>query len=130
MSCEHEFSESENERIQALVKSLRCFTLPVTLFALLQFAASMGLSTFRGGSWSPMVFSISLLIGVAAFILARVARAAATDLQLIVDTEGSDISHLMAALDRVRKSVFLCLPGAVAVVLALFARLATTVGNF
>lgn len=125
----HEFSHEENKQVQALATSLRRFMVPLTVFSLLQFAMAGWVHMLHRPDWGPVLYLVSGFVGLVALALGALARRAATDFQLIVDTEGADIEHLMAALARIRKSVLLCLPLAVLLAMLLFGQLLYTVGS-
>ncbi len=123
----YEFTDSENREVQALADGLRRFSLPLSVFAATQLGAAGWLQSLNQPQWTPLFTLVAVLCSAVSVIIVVLARRAADDFQRIVDTEGSDIDHLMTAFARITRSVYLCLPVAALTFLGLFAQLFKTV---
>lgn len=103
----YEFTESENEKITALVGNLRQFLLPLGIFAFLELAAAAMIYSSYRPEWGGAFYPFSALLGVVCVSFCTLIWQASEKFQLIVDTEGADIQHLMKALEKVKKSFML-----------------------
>lgn len=124
-AAQYEFDTGQNQLVGGLARKMMWvawFTLAVGALALIFGIVSIGqIDTF-----------ISALVqGGILFLIGLWTRRAALAFQLIVDTEGADVSNLMAALGELRKlytlQFWLLL---VSVGLAAFAILAATILGF
>jgi hypothetical protein len=95
----YEFDEGQNETIRTLSKSLQFVGLAGLAFSLM-FAIDL-LHAVMGSDWSDAVSQGVILVFMLA--MGSLMLKAGREFQAIVDTEGKDISHLMIALDNLRK---------------------------
>ena len=127
-AANYEFSSEENEKLSLLVTRLRRPLMPLSLFVMLQVVIAFGMSGFRLSTLHEAAAPYSLLLAAVCFAFSVLIWHASCDFQKIVDTEGSDIEHLMAALKKVSQSlmvasgvmlVFIALVGAAVLSLVL-----------
>jgi hypothetical protein len=93
---QYEFSAAQNQTIGTLARSMRVVGAFLILMGVVELLGAV-LQLVRTGT-----FQINLA-WLLYFIFGAWTRKAARSFQLIVDTQGSDISHLMSALDNLRK---------------------------
>lgn len=105
MSDNYEFSNQENEKLQDLVKNIRGFVPPMCVFTFLQVFLAFGHHNADGDlSVDPYATLLAVVTSVFSIFILK----ASQDFQKIIDTEGSDIEHLMSALSRVRTAMQAC----------------------
>jgi hypothetical protein len=103
----YEFSNEENKGFELLVRNLRNFVAPLLTFALLEIVAAGMIYSANRPEWGPAFYPFSALLGLVCVSFCTLIWQASTKFQLIVDTEGADIDHLMDALTKVKKSLML-----------------------
>lgn len=86
---EYEFNEKEEAVVRALAQQMRRFSVFLVLVAVLM--------TLTGALSFP-IGMVNILVGASTFVLAYLTRRAARAFELIVETRGTDMTHLMLAL--------------------------------
>lgn len=105
MTDKYEFSNQENEKLQGLVRNIRGFVPPMCVFTFLQVFLAFGHHNADGQlSVDPYATLLAVVTSVFSVFILK----ASQDFQKIIDTEGSDIEHLMAALKKVRVAMQAC----------------------
>lgn len=123
---EYEFDDSQNEVVSRLSRAVRQFSYP--LFGL-SATGILGAFLVRSGNsaWTNPVSTFLLLLAVSCFFCGLLASKASRDLALIVNTEGSDITHLMTFFTRLKRIFLVFLAPTVTLVLILFVYLLSEV---
>lgn len=116
----HEFSDSENQVIASLSTSLSRLAAPLLAFAVVQGVSALWIYRTSDPAWGEGFYPFAGLVAVVSFAFWGVCCSASKQLELIVDTEGSDIDHLMTAIENLKKAVMLLIPVAIPVVAGLF----------
>lgn len=107
-SPNYEFSSAENTKITALVRYMSLFSwacmLAGPMLAMLSFYADVLLRVVLLETQTNLTpaFLVSFLVGVVVTVLGFWLRQSTRAFHQIVVTEGSDVSHLMRALDQLR----------------------------
>lgn len=100
---QYEFNSAQNEVIGLLATRMAGVMVPMLLFAVAQFGICVWLFLRHLAEWGFMVPLLSGLIGAFAVVMALFLKDGAKEIQLIVDTEGADIDHLMNGLSSIKK---------------------------
>lgn len=102
--AQHEFTSQENQTIDDLAKAMRWVALPFVFLGVLYVFSSV-IFLVQVFQRPENVFAIIyvLLVAIMFLFLGHWTRQAAEAFQQIVSTTGRDISHLMAALESLRK---------------------------
>lgn len=116
---EYEFTGQQNEQLTTLAGSLRALLPALSVCVVLQLCAMALLFPARETGWSSVLGSLATLIAVVSAIFWVLIRRSAAHLQAIVKTSGSDMTHLMETLAKVRKSLLLGLAAAFALLFCL-----------
>lgn len=116
----YEFTAEENRDFTELATAMSATVLPVGLFALLQVGLGLWILATRQLEWGHTLPVLSIVVGLGAMTLAYAVRQGARNLRLVVETEGSDITHLMSGLKRFKTALYSGLMVAWLLVIGLF----------
>ncbi len=100
---QYEFNTAQNEVIGQLAARMSGLKAPLLLFAVVQFIMGVWLFVKHLPEWGVMVPVLSGLIGAFSVAMAMLIKDGSKEIQLIVDTEGADIDHLMNGLSSIKK---------------------------
>lgn len=126
---DYEFTAEENRDFTELCSAMSATVLPVGLFALLEIGMGLWILATRQLEWGHTLPVLSIVVGVGAMALAWAIRKGAQNLRLVVDTQGSDISHLMNGLSRIKTALYSGLMVAWMLVVGLFAGILERIGS-
>jgi len=116
----HEFSEAENRAISLLSVSLSKLALPLFVFSVVQGGSALWIYRTANPPWGEGFYPFAALVAVVSLAFWGVCVSASKQLHLIVDTEGSDIEHLMSAIVKLKKGMMLLTAAALPVLVGLF----------
>lgn len=100
----YEFDGEENAKFEQLIVNLRRFLAPLCVFAMLQIVVAFGMGGYRLSAMGEAASPYSVLFAVVCGFLTVFVWQATKDFRKIVDTEGSDVEHLISALEKVKRS--------------------------
>ncbi len=104
-SRSYEFDARQNEVISELAKAMRWVAIPLMVAGLLYLMNTVSfLFMLRGGGWRLLlpvaIMAVSAIIFLAMAVWTNRSSAGFAE---VVATQGSDVDHLMSALDNLRK---------------------------
>lgn len=120
MAENYEFTEEENRFFAGLAGQMKSIVYPLMLFAVMQ-AGLGGYAMMAVKGWGYTFPIVSFLVAFGCSFLVVHLRKTAASLLLVVDTEGSDIAHLMTGLRSMQSSIYSGLLIAWMVTIGLFA---------
>ena len=123
----YEFTDKENAQLEELITNLKSFILPLLAFAVIQAGATLYSYFHMDTDFGPALYPFSALLVLVCCAFAALIHTSINDFRLIVDTEGSDIAHLLNALTRVKKSFILASALVLGVIILLTGALAQMV---
>lgn len=103
----YEFTEEENKIFNDLSESLRQFTVPLLIFAVLEVSLAGVIYYSYHPAESTLLYTFSLGLGIVAFFFAYLSGKIRAGFHMIIGTEGSDINHLMEVMLKLKKSLFM-----------------------
>ena len=134
--AQHEFDSRENKVISDLANAMRWVAAPFLVLGVLYILATVVLLIQVFQQPASLLAAIYVgLIAVLLLALGRWTRQAASSFERIVSTSGQDISHLMEALENLRKkyslmSVFIKIYVAIIVVSLIVSLITMLFGAF
>jgi hypothetical protein len=101
---QYEFTTDQNKVIDQLARNMRIVAVVMLFIGVLYLLAFVG--AIANVYFAPSMIGHPILIGVAMLFYLTMGRwtdAAAKEFRKVVETTGQDVSHLMDALDNLRK---------------------------
>lgn len=126
----YEFTAEQNRAVSALTRSMRASAVPIAVFGGLEILIGVWLVVSRRPAWGQALPLLALVAGAAAVAIVVYLYRAAASLDLVVETEGSDVHHLMRGLVQFKTAIFSGLVIAWVVIIGMFGGIVHKLASF